>query len=189
MPKSSRTRVDRVKAGSLPNHGKPISSRVNATSASHCESFSKQALRFNPCVITVHRSMREQYEVDKAGHGKAHCILKSIRADILLFKLTISIIFADRNIVVTTKVLHSGQFRAESCVTDSNGDVDFFVGRLYDAHTGEVLARVDFDSVDGGMPWFMPDDSAVDFEGAQIGKTGGLSIPPSMIDRLRAKIP
>ncbi|NIF54129.1 hypothetical protein [Burkholderia sp. Ax-1724] len=74
-------------------------------------------------------------------------------------------------------------------MTDSNGAVDFFVGKLYDARSGKLLARVDFESMDGGMPWFMPDDSAVGFQGARIGDTGALSIPPNWRDRLRAIFP
>lgn len=81
----------------------------------------------------------------------------------------------------------SGLYRAESCVTDVNGNLVLFVGRLYDAHSGTLIARVDFDSMDGGAPQFMPDESAVLFRGA--GDSGEIGIPPNWRDRLRASLP
>ncbi|POR50213.1 hypothetical protein B0G62_109121 [Paraburkholderia eburnea] len=85
----------------------------------------------------------------------------------------------------------SGLYRAESCVTGMNGNVVYYVGRLYDAHRGVLLARTDFDSMDGGLPEFMPDESAVIFrrgEGNGSG-TGFIDIPPNWLERLHAKIP
>jgi hypothetical protein len=81
----------------------------------------------------------------------------------------------------------SGRYRAQACVIGMDGNVFFYVGRLYDAHSGEVLARTDFDSMDGGAPEFMPDESAILFRGS--GDSGEIHIPPNPLDRLRAKIP
>lgn len=88
-------------------------------------------------------------------------------------------------------ISQSGLYRVESCVTGGNGDIDDFVGRLYDAHSGKLLARTDFDSMDGGRPEFMPDESAVIFrrgEGNGSG-SGTIDIPPNWRDRLRAILP
>ncbi|WP_321843615.1 hypothetical protein [Paraburkholderia bannensis] len=85
----------------------------------------------------------------------------------------------------------SGIYRAQSCVTNMDGNVAFYVGKLYDAHSGKVLARTDFDSMDGGLPEFLPDESAVIFrrgEGDGSG-TGFIDIPPDWRARLKAKIP
>lgn len=81
----------------------------------------------------------------------------------------------------------SGLYRSESCVTGMDGNLVFFVGKLYDAHSGKVLARTDFDSMDGGEPAFMPDESATMFRGSE--ETGEISIPPNWLERLKAKIP
>ncbi|MDP9645160.1 hypothetical protein J2793_000582 [Paraburkholderia caledonica] len=89
---------------------------------------------------------------------------------------------------VTSK---SGSYRAQSCVKGGNGNVDDYVGRLYDGHSGKLLARTDFDSMDGGIPEFMPDESAVIFrrgEGNGSGH-GVIDIPPNWLDRLRANVP
>ncbi|WP_322052774.1 hypothetical protein [Paraburkholderia bannensis] len=82
---------------------------------------------------------------------------------------------------------HSGFYRAQSCVTGMDGNVAFYVGKLYDAHSGKVLARTDFDSMDGGDPEFMPDESAILFRGS--GESGEIHIPPDWRERLKAKIP
>ncbi|POR50215.1 hypothetical protein B0G62_109123 [Paraburkholderia eburnea] len=81
----------------------------------------------------------------------------------------------------------SGRYRAQSCVTGMDGNVFFYVGRLYDAYSGEMLARTDFDSMDGGDPEFMPDESAILFRGS--GDSGEIHIPPNWLERLHAKIP
>ncbi|WP_322068481.1 hypothetical protein [Paraburkholderia bannensis] len=81
----------------------------------------------------------------------------------------------------------SGIYRAQSCVTGMDGNVAFYVGKLYDAHSGKVLARTDFDSMDGGDPEFMPDESAILFRGS--GESGEIHIPPDWRERLKAKIP
>ncbi|WP_321954294.1 hypothetical protein [Paraburkholderia bannensis] len=76
-------------------------------------------------------------------------------------------------------------------MTNIDGNVAFYVGKLYDAHSGKVLARTDFDSMDGGLPEFLPDESAVIFrrgEGDGSG-TGFIDIPPDWRARLKAKIP
>jgi hypothetical protein len=79
----------------------------------------------------------------------------------------------------------NGLYLAESCVTDADGNLVFYVGKLYEARGGALLARTDFDSMDGGAPEFMPDESAVVFKGGD----AGIDIPPKWLDRLRAKIP
>lgn len=82
-------------------------------------------------------------------------------------------------------ISQSRLYRAQSCVTGGNGSVEYYVGRLYDANGGALLARTDFDSMDGGAPEFMPDESAVLFKGSN----AGIDIPPNWRDRLRAKLP
>ncbi len=81
----------------------------------------------------------------------------------------------------------SGSYRAQSCVTNIDGNVAFYVGKLYDAHSGKALAQTDFDSMDGGDPEFMPDESAILFRGS--GESGEIHIPPDWRARLKAKIP
>ncbi|WP_321781673.1 hypothetical protein [Paraburkholderia sp. J94] len=85
----------------------------------------------------------------------------------------------------------SGSYRAESCVTGGDGNVLIYVGRLYDVRSGELLARTDFDSLDGGLPEFMPDESAVLFRRGEGNGSGAgvIAIPPNWLERLRAKIP
>jgi hypothetical protein len=85
----------------------------------------------------------------------------------------------------------SGLYRARSCVTGVDGNVVFYVGRLYDARRGVLLARTDFDSVDSRLPEFSPDERSVIFrrgEGDGSG-TGYINIPPNWLERLKAKIP
>ncbi|QBQ98923.1 hypothetical protein [Paraburkholderia pallida] len=82
---------------------------------------------------------------------------------------------------------HNGLYRAQACITSVSGNVVFFVGRLYEARTGKLVAETTFDSMDGGVPDFMPDDHAVLFDGG--GDSGLIDVPPSLLDRLRAKIP
>ncbi|MBB3257311.1 hypothetical protein F4827_002142 [Paraburkholderia bannensis] len=85
----------------------------------------------------------------------------------------------------------SGLYRARSCVTRVDGNVVFYVGKLYDTHSGQLLARTDFDSVDSRLPEFLPDESAVIFrrgEGDGSG-TGFINIPPNWLERIKAKIP
>ncbi|WP_027820037.1 hypothetical protein [Paraburkholderia bannensis] len=82
---------------------------------------------------------------------------------------------------------HSGLYRAQSCVTGMDGNVAFYVGKLYDAHSGKVFARTDFDSMDGGDPEFTPDESAILFRGS--GESGEIHIPPDWRERLKARIP
>ena len=79
-----------------------------------------------------------------------------------------------------------GRYRAQSCVTGGNGSVEYYVGRLYDAHSGRLLARTDFESMDGGEPLFIPDGNGVFFRG---GAEGAIHFPPSWRDKLRAVIP
>ncbi|WP_322060748.1 hypothetical protein [Paraburkholderia sp. J63] len=83
---------------------------------------------------------------------------------------------------------HSGLYRAESCVTGGDGNLLFYVGKLYTTRGGAPVARVSFDSMEGGQPEFMFDDSAVLFEGAN-GDSGQIKIPPTFLDRLRASVP
>jgi hypothetical protein len=85
----------------------------------------------------------------------------------------------------------SGLYRAESCVTGMDGNAVLYVGRLYDARRGVLLARTDFDSVDSRLPEFSPDERSVIFrrgEGDGSG-TGYINIPPNWLERLKAKIP
>jgi hypothetical protein len=93
-------------------------------------------------------------------------------------------VFADECIDVASP---SGLYRARSCVKRVDGNVFFYVGKLYDAHSGKLLARTDFDSMDGGDPEFMPDESAIVFRGS--GDSGEIHIPPDWQERLRARIP
>ncbi|WP_321880831.1 hypothetical protein [Paraburkholderia bannensis] len=72
-------------------------------------------------------------------------------------------------------------------MTNIDGNVAFYVGKLYDAHSGKALAQTDFDSMDGGDPEFMPDESAILFRGS--GESGEIHIPPDWRARLKAKIP
>jgi hypothetical protein len=85
----------------------------------------------------------------------------------------------------------SGLYRAQSCATGVDGNVVFYVGRLYDARPGVLLARTDFGSVDSRLPAFLPDERSVLFrrgEGDGAG-TGFINIPPNWLERLKAKIP
>jgi hypothetical protein len=102
-----------------------------------------------------------QYILDARAHARAHGCIEA-----------------------TSK---SGLYRAESCVTGMDGNLVFYVGKLYDAHSGKLLARTDFDSMDGGDPEFMPDESAIVFRGS--GDSGEIHIPPDWRERLRARIP
>ncbi|QNB15214.1 hypothetical protein [Paraburkholderia tropica] len=83
----------------------------------------------------------------------------------------------------------SGRYRAEACETGANGNVVSFVGRLYELHSGALLARTDFDSMDGSLPVFMPDESAVMFRRGGDDASGTVAIPPNWRDKLRAKLP
>ncbi|WP_028225178.1 hypothetical protein [Paraburkholderia ferrariae] len=84
---------------------------------------------------------------------------------------------------------HSGRYRPEVCETDADGNLVSFVGRLYDAHSGKLLARTDFDSMDSSLPEFMPNESAVIFRSGGDDDSGVVDIPPNWRDRSRAEIP
>lgn len=84
-------------------------------------------------------------------------------------------------------ISHNRLYRAQSCITNVSGNLVSFVGRLYDVRDGRLIAETTFDSMDGGVPDFADDDHAVLFDGG--GDSGLTYIPPSLVDRLRAKIP
>lgn len=85
-------------------------------------------------------------------------------------------------------ISHNGLYRAESCVSGGSGNLIRFVGRLYETANGKLVGKTSFDSTDGGAPKFTYDDGAVLFQGAQ-GDAGMIDIPPTLSERLRAKLP
>lgn len=114
----------------------------------------------------------------------------SILACVVLVALT-SYVFEARRRARATECInatsHNGLYRAQSCLTGVRGNVGDYVGRLYDTRGGQLIAETTFDSMDGGAPAFMDDDHAVLFEGG--GDSGLIYLPPSLLDRLHAKIP
>ncbi|MFD1554180.1 hypothetical protein ACFSHT_00875 [Paraburkholderia silviterrae] len=122
--------------------------------------------------------------------GKIKRVGVGILACFTLITLTSYVFDARRRARATECVnatSHNGLYRAQSCLTGTRGNVGDYVGRLYEARTGNLVAETTFDSMDGGVPDFMDDDHAVLFDGG--GDSGLIYIPPSLLDRLRAKIP
>jgi len=78
-------------------------------------------------------------------------------------------------------------YRAEKCVTGADGNVTYFVGRIYSMKTGELLSEQELSSTSYTYPEFLDDDSTAFFDSG--GDNSIIDLPPSLLDRIRAKLP
>jgi len=82
---------------------------------------------------------------------------------------------------------HNKMYRAEKCEISADGNITHFIGRVYSTKTGSLLAELEFDSPSYTKPEFQYDDSVVLFDSG--GDNTIIYLPPSLLDRIRAKLP
>ena len=78
-----------------------------------------------------------------------------------------------------------GVYIAELCLLMDNGHDADYVARIYAARNGVLLAERTFDTTQADMEWF---DGQVTFQHGGDADSW-ITLPPSMLDRLRAKLP
>ena len=79
----------------------------------------------------------------------------------------------------------NGAYIAELCLLRDNGHDADYLGRVYAAQGGALLADRTFDTPESGIYW---DNESVAFERGGTGDSL-IFLPPTMLDGLRARLP
>ena len=79
----------------------------------------------------------------------------------------------------------SGVYIAELCLLRDNGHDADYLGRVYATHGGALIAERTFGAMETGIYW---DGGSVAFERGGNGDSL-IRVPPTVLDRLRARLP